>query len=90
MSFRIVAGFGSCLVSWIKDQSTQLLSRLKLNQRKGGVMGENAVHLKIKMEVFGKEYWVNEMTYAVTSLELVQALQAQLAKGLLEMNAKKV
>ena len=53
-------------------------------------MGENAVHLKIKMEVFGKEYWVNEMTYAVTSLELVQALQAQLAKGLLEMNAKKV
>ena len=50
----------------------------------------DVVHFKLKMEVFGKEYWVNESTYAVTNIELVKALQAQLAQGLLEMNAKKL
>lgn len=44
------------------------------------------VHMRLKMEVFGEEYWVDEMTYAGTPLDLVKLIQEKVANTLLSLN----
>lgn len=44
------------------------------------------VHAKIKMEVFGEEYWSDEMTYSGSPLELIAKIQEKLATALLGLN----
>lgn len=44
------------------------------------------VHAKIKMEVFGEEYWSDEMTYSGTPLDLIKAIQEKLAGVFTSLN----
>ena len=44
------------------------------------------MHIKLKMEVFGEEYWANEMTYGCTKIETVEKVQAVLKDALSSLN----
>lgn len=46
------------------------------------------LHVKIKMEVFGEEYWNNETTYSGTPQELVVKIQEGIAQAMLALNKK--
>ena len=56
----------------------------KVSMVRGEVSEE--MHIKIRMEVFGEEYWADEMTYGCTKLKTVHKVQEALAEALMKLN----
>ena len=51
--------------------------------------GGRIMHIRLRMDVFGEEYWSDEMLYACTKLKTVYAVQQVIAEALLKLNKVK-